>query len=542
MDAESGLLVFKILEGQLAHTNSYLEVVMDDNLFPCYTSSKARSQAFTFNETADAMVRELDLSRITLRLVSEVNSKGEEKAEQIKAKITGQTLDTLKRCLYTPTQIALKDAHGHESKITVSMRFLPVKMHLDPSESFNNSGILRVDVVDAADLPAMDRNGYSDPYCKFKLDGKDIYKTKTQKKTLHPAWNEFFEVPVRSRTGAKFEVTVYDWDFGDKADLLGAAVIDLKVLEPFQQQEVKLPLDGKSGIIRLNLVFKPDYVTRSRQGSSTFSGTFATPGKVIGAPVKGVGKGAVFVGGGMAKGAGFLGRGFKRRTVSGQVVGGASDEEANGTLADTRDTSMDAQTPPATANGHAPQSSIDGIAGKDSPATPHQRVRSFGGVSQSPAGGAESGTATISVIGASGFEGEPKLEVHVAQDTSKGSKEVIKTGHHKAKGGEVKFEGETKKVPCNADTQFRVEVREHKTFSSEKLGEAAFFINDQAAGGQRVLKVGSGTVVLQTSFLAADMGSIMGGPDSPASRKGGGPSGLGRFMSRRDQRSVTPSG
>lgn len=71
-------------------------------------------------------------------------------------------------------------------------------MELDPSESFNNSGTLRVDVLDAADLPAADRNGYSDPYCKFFLDGKEVYKTATQKKTLHPAWNEFFEVQVSS--------------------------------------------------------------------------------------------------------------------------------------------------------------------------------------------------------------------------------------------------------------------------------------------------------------------------------------------------------
>lgn len=532
-NTESGLLVFKILEGQLAHTGTYLEVVMDDNLFPAYSSSKARSQAMTYNETGDVMVRELDLSRITLRLVSEVDEKGEGKEDEIKAKIAGPTLDTLKRCLYTPTQIALKDGQGRESKITVSMRFLPVKMQLDPSESFNNTGNLRVEVLDAADLPAADRNGYSDPYCKFNLNGKDVYKTKTQKKTLHPAWNEFFEVPVRSRTAAKFGVNVYDWDFGDKADFLGAAGISLDVLEPFQAQEVTLGLDGKSGTIRLKMLFKPDYITRSRQGSSTFSGTFATPGKVVGAPVKGVGKGAVFLGGGVAKGAGFLGRGFKRRTASSH---GPPQDDANGTLASLRDTSMDVPTSPgaATANGHTSQPSMDGFSNKELPATPHQRQRSFGNVSQSPAT-AEPGTATISVLGASGFEGDPKLEVHVSQDTPKGFKEVVKTDHLKSKAGEVKFENEMKQVSCHADSQFRVEVKDHKTFGSDKLGEAAFFINDQAAGGQQEVKVGSGTVVLRTSFQPAEPSA----PSSPASKKGG--LNLGRFASRRD-RSVTPSG
>ena len=170
-------------------------------------------------------------------------------------------------------------------------------------------GTLRVDVHDAAELPAADRNGFSDPFCKFRLDDETVFKTKVQKKTLHPAWNEYFEVPIKSRIGANFHVDVYDWDFGDKADFLGATPIDLETLEPFQAKEVTLPLDGKSGAIRLSLLFKPTYVIRARQGSSTFSGTFAVPGKIVGAPVKGVG----FVGGNVVRGASFLKHGLMSR-------------------------------------------------------------------------------------------------------------------------------------------------------------------------------------------------------------------------------------
>ena len=139
---------------------------------------------------------------------------------------------------------------------------------------------------------------------------------------MHPAWNEFFECPVPSRTGAVFKVKVKDWDIGDKDDLLGEALINLEILDPFRPKETVLQLDGKSGVLKLKLLFKPDYVTRQRVGSSTFSATFsgtlAAPGKVIGAPVKGVG----MVGGGVVKGRVFLKEGLlekqKRKQSRGQ--------------------------------------------------------------------------------------------------------------------------------------------------------------------------------------------------------------------------------
>ena len=478
------------------------------------------------------MVRELDLSRMTLRLVSHIDQKGEDDEDAIKAKITGPTIDTLKRCLYTPTQVVLKDNTGRESKITVSMRYLPVKMQLDPSESFNNAGNVRVEVLDAANLPAADRNGYSDPYCIFRLNDKEVYKTKVQKKTLHPAWNEFFETPIRSRTAGGFTVDVYDWDMAGKADHLGAALIDLAVLEAFQAQEVTLNLDGKSGALRLKMLFKPDYVTRSRQGSSTFSGTFSAPGKIVGAPVKG----ATFVG---SKGASFLSKPFKRTTSSSHAQSPSSaSQDINGGLANMRETSMDVPSGPGAPNGVVASS-----AGASSPSTPHQRVRSFGQVSQSPA--AEQGAASISVLSASGFQADTKLEVRVLHDSAKGLKEVLKTRPIKAKTGGATYEGESvNKVPCNADQAFRVMVRDHHTFGSDDLGEASFFINDQAGGGMQEVKVGTGVVSVKSSFQPNDTASTYGGrpassmADSPASAKN---KSLGRFMSRRD-RSVTPSG
>lgn len=44
------------------------------------------------------MVRELDLSRITLRLVDKVDKKGEEDSDNVIAKLVSDTLPILQRC------------------------------------------------------------------------------------------------------------------------------------------------------------------------------------------------------------------------------------------------------------------------------------------------------------------------------------------------------------------------------------------------------------------------------------------------------------
>lgn len=40
-------------------------------------------------------------------------------------------------------------------------------------------------------------SGTSDPYVKFKLDGKTFYKSKVVYKNLNPTWNESFSLPVK---------------------------------------------------------------------------------------------------------------------------------------------------------------------------------------------------------------------------------------------------------------------------------------------------------------------------------------------------------
>lgn len=48
---ESGLIILKLIKGDLAHSDVRVEVVMDDMLFPSYSSSKARSRHTQFGES-----------------------------------------------------------------------------------------------------------------------------------------------------------------------------------------------------------------------------------------------------------------------------------------------------------------------------------------------------------------------------------------------------------------------------------------------------------------------------------------------------------
>ncbi|KAI9659031.1 MAG: hypothetical protein M1821_001991 [Bathelium mastoideum] len=521
---ESGLIVFKLIDAELAYVDCYVEVVMDDMLFPSYVSPKVKTRNVTLNEIGDAMVREMEFSKITLRITAESDQKGEGKESRVKAKLVGNTVDTLRRCLYHPTQLTLKDKEGRESRVTVMLKYIPIHMQLDASESINNQGNLRVDVLDAADLPAADRNGKSDPYCKFMLNGKEIFRTQVQEKNLHPAWNEFFETSIRSRTAANFSVDIYDWDRAASDDFLGRAAINLDVLEPFVSQEVTLHLDGKSGAVRMKMLFKPDYVTRSRQGSHTFSGTFAQPGKVVGAPVKGVGKGAAFIGGGVMR----VGKGatgvFRRKTrgesdvtesPSTSIPFQPSEQIPNGI------SHPDSPSPNATPVPALTTTSPDRTTSHDlvrPPHTPdrHGRTRSWGASSNigtSPA--ADTGTATITLLSATGFPAGSTVQLRLKLESSaspggrpgtNSAREIHKTKPVKAADGTAQLDAaaETATVRCTADARFRViALGHHRLSSDEELGDAVFFVADQGSAATErsvPLSAEGRSVVLRSSF------------------------------------------
>lgn len=55
---------------------------------------------------------------------------------------------------------------------------------------------LKINLISGSDLAAMDKNGTSDPYVKFKLGGRLLHKSKTVHRDLNPVWDETFVVPI----------------------------------------------------------------------------------------------------------------------------------------------------------------------------------------------------------------------------------------------------------------------------------------------------------------------------------------------------------
>ncbi|KAJ5175605.1 uncharacterized protein N7482_001482 [Penicillium canariense] len=510
---ESGFVVFKFHEGQLAHSNVQLEVLMDDYMFPAYVSPKIHGKTMKTSDIGEAFVRELEFSKMTLRLVNKDDSK-ESSEEHTVAKLTGDTLPTLQRILYKPTELVLRSNTGEISKITVSARYIPVRMTLDPKESINNMGSLLVKVNSAVNLPIADRNGKSDPYCKFFIDDDikhPIYKTEVVKKNLNPTWGESFETPVKTRIDGNFRVEVWDFDRGTGDDRLGEGLIDLESLVPFEPKDVSvtlinpskdvtLPSNGKPSTVQLTLLFKPTYVMRSRQGSSTFGGTLGT----------------TIVGVGGAPHQGIKSRFHRDKDQNGDDAASLAEHA----LEEPPPTSA---TPPASPQ---PQPSpTHGLHLRRPPLDLRRRRRR-------PR--EDTGTAHITLVSASGFPASANLRVIIRVQGRKGAKEVHKTKAQKTGDGPVQYDDTftVPKVPAAA--QYQVRVVDHATFGSDNLlGEGFFLVADQGseAGVDKTVAVGKGSVVIRSHFDGSDAASLrpttshstagfeVDGAESPDSRK-----------------------
>uniref|UniRef100_A0A673WNK3 Multiple C2 and transmembrane domain-containing protein 1 n=1 Tax=Salmo trutta TaxID=8032 RepID=A0A673WNK3_SALTR len=109
-------------------------------------------------------------------------------------------------------------------------------------------------------LAIRDRGGTSDPYVKFKLCGKEVFRSKTIHKNLNPVWDEGTKLLVDSLQEPLY-VKVFDYDFGLQDDFMGSAYLYLESLE--QQRYFTLTLqdphypDVDLGTLELTVTLRP---------------------------------------------------------------------------------------------------------------------------------------------------------------------------------------------------------------------------------------------------------------------------------------------
>uniref|UniRef100_A0A8D3CSU7 Multiple C2 domains, transmembrane 2a n=1 Tax=Scophthalmus maximus TaxID=52904 RepID=A0A8D3CSU7_SCOMX len=113
------------------------------------------------------------------------------------------------------------------------------------------------------------RSGTSDPYVKFKLEGKQFYKSKVVYKNLNPRWNESFSHPLRDR---EHDVEVRVYDKNRTADeFMGCGAISLKNLHLYKTYEMELRLDDPKSkeddmgviVVDVCLMFRDATIKRS---------------------------------------------------------------------------------------------------------------------------------------------------------------------------------------------------------------------------------------------------------------------------------------
>ncbi|XP_049573017.1 multiple C2 and transmembrane domain-containing protein 2 [Syngnathus scovelli] len=109
-----------------------------------------------------------------------------------------------------------------------------------------SSFLLTINLKEGRNLVIRDRCGTSDPYVKFKLEGKTIYKSKVVLKNLNPMWNENFSIPVRNLSQWLY-VKVYDRDLTTD-DFMGSASILLSELDLDNVNELCLRLDDPNSL------------------------------------------------------------------------------------------------------------------------------------------------------------------------------------------------------------------------------------------------------------------------------------------------------
>ncbi|XP_076842665.1 multiple C2 and transmembrane domain-containing protein 1 isoform X2 [Brachyhypopomus gauderio] len=107
----------------------------------------------------------------------------------------------------------------------------------------SSPGTYKLDIVlrRGHNLAVRDRSGTSDPYVKFKISRKEVFRSKIIYKNLNPVWDERICLVVDNLHEPLY-IKVFDYDFGLLDDFIGSTYLYLDSLEKQRPLDVKLQL------------------------------------------------------------------------------------------------------------------------------------------------------------------------------------------------------------------------------------------------------------------------------------------------------------
>ncbi|MFH4979211.1 hypothetical protein AB6A40_005920 [Gnathostoma spinigerum] len=131
-----------------------------------------------------------------------------------------------------PTSSLLITQQPNVTKDQLKVSYGQLHYKIDYDFSANK---LDVTVVEGKNLPAMDRNGMSDPYVKVALlpEGKQRFETKIKRKSLNPHFDETFafNIPFAELPSKTIHFTVFDFDRLSRDDQIGQLTVPLEQID-----------------------------------------------------------------------------------------------------------------------------------------------------------------------------------------------------------------------------------------------------------------------------------------------------------------------
>lgn len=160
------------------------------------------------------------------------------KDQKLKTQIDMQSVKDLGQQMKDKVQPDIEDLDGPRVDDKKKEDLGRLQFSLDYDFQNNN---LAVNVMQAADLAAMDMGGTSDPYVKVYLlpDKKKKFETKVHRKTLNPVFNETFnfKVPYNEIGGKTLVLALYDFDRFSKHDMIGQIHVPMNSIDLGQVYE-----------------------------------------------------------------------------------------------------------------------------------------------------------------------------------------------------------------------------------------------------------------------------------------------------------------